>query len=53
MAKLWKIKAWFHNLLGKVIGLAILIAIIYGIYCVMKGSVPVAEYLDSEMGVKK
>jgi len=52
MAKFWKVKAWFSNVVGKVIGLVILIAIIYVIYSVVKGAGPVAEFLDGQMGIQ-
>ena len=41
MPKLWKIRAWFGHWIGKLITLAMLVAVILGVLYLLKNVLPV------------
>jgi hypothetical protein len=50
MAWFWKVKAWAHNWVMRVVGIVVLVAIVWGILWLLGPAKGVWEYLDSLMG---
>ena len=53
MAKLWKIRAWFGNIVGKIFTLIIIVALILGVLYLLRGAMPFVNNIYGMMGLQK
>ena len=49
MPKLWKIRAWVAHWIGKLIGLALLVALVLGVFYALKNVLPVWRMIEDLM----
>ncbi len=53
MPKIWKIKAWFHSKVSKILGLAMLAGLVFLIYLVLTNAGGLWDHISGLFGFRQ